>query len=176
MKAYAERRPVLAAAVLIAAGGLVILGMMTAFIAWGQSESTPTASAGGVDYNTVGSFGLTGYPPVYVSPTDKTPQFVTDAFTSGRGIVLLAYVQGAADDDEMLMSFQNIQSYYAERADFFAFEAREVSELGDVLDQLGVDAPPILAVIRSDGSVHELYTGWIGERVMEQVVANATRL
>lgn len=176
MKAHAARRPVLAAAVLIVVGGLVILGMMTAFIAWGQSESAPTAAAGAVDYDTVGSYGLTGYPAIYVAPTDATPRFVTDAFTAGRGIVLLAYVQGAADDDEMLLSFQNIQALYSERTDFFAFEAREVSELGDVLDQLGVDAPPILAVIRSDGSVHGLYTGWIGERVMEQVVSNATRL
>lgn len=176
MKASAQKRPVLAAALLIAVGGVVILGMMTAFIAWGQAESTPPAAAGGMDYNTVGSFGLAGYPPLYVSPTEATPQFVTDAFMSGRGLVLLAYVQGAADDDEMLMSFQNVQSQYADRADFFAFEAREVSELGDVLDQLGVDAPPVLAIIRSDGSVQGLYTGWIGQRVMEQVVANATRL
>ena len=176
MKAEAQKRPVLTVAALIAVGGILIFGMTTAFLAWGQSSTAQTTSAAGVDYNTVGSYGLTGYPSIYVQATDDTPAFISDAFSSGRGVILLAYVQGAADDDEMLASFQNIQALYSDRADFYAFEAREVSELGDVLDQMGVDAPPILAVIRSDGSVYELYTGWIGERVMEQVVANATRL
>jgi hypothetical protein len=165
----------MAVTILIVVGGLVIFGMTTAFIAWGQSTGT-TAPAGQANYNTVGSFGLTGYPDLWVKPTDATPQFIKDAFAGGRGVVLLAYVQGAADDDEMLLAFENIQATYAERADFFSFEAREASELGDVLAQLGVNAPPILAVIRSDGGVYELYTGWISEAVMEQVVANATRL
>ena len=35
--------------------------------------------------------------------------------------------------------------------------------------------PPILAVIRGNGEVAELYTGWIGLKVMEQVVADAVR-
>jgi hypothetical protein len=176
VRALANKRPVMALSLLIVVGGLVIFGMTTAFIAWGQSTGTPAAPAAQTDYNKVGSFGLTGYPALWVKPTAATPQFITDAFQNGRGVVLLAYVQGAADDDEMLLAFENIQATYADSADFFSFEAREVSETGDVLNQLGVNAPPILAVIRSDGGVYELYTGWISERVMEQVVANATRL
>ena len=35
--------------------------------------------------------------------------------------------------------------------------------------------PPILAIIRGNGEVAELYTGWIGLKVMEQVVADAVR-
>jgi hypothetical protein len=166
----------MAVALLIVVGGVLIFAMTTAFIAWGQSTGTPTSSTGQADFNKVGSYGLTGYPQLWVKPTDATPQFITEAFQNGRGVVLLAYVQGAADDDEMLQAFETIQATYADRADFFSFEAREVSETGDVLDQLGVNAPPILAVIRNDGGVYELYTGWISERVMEQVVANATRL
>ncbi len=166
----------MAVSLLIVVGGLLIFGMTTAFIALGQETATPTATTPQTNYNAVGSYGLTGYPSIYVKVNETTPQFIDDAFKNGKGVVLLAYVQGAAADDEMLMSFENVQAMYADRADFFSFEAREVSETGDVLDQLGVNAPPILAVIRSDGGVYELYTGWISQPVMEQVIANATRL
>jgi hypothetical protein len=40
---------------------------------------------------------------------------------------------------------------------------------------LRVSDPPILAIIRGDGVVSELYTGWIGLKVMEQRVADAVR-
>lgn len=164
------------ASLLVVIGGVLIFGLTTAFLAWGQSAGEASTTGASANYNTVGSYGLTGYPSLYIEPTSNTPEFISDAFTAGRGIVLLVYVQGAGADDEMLANFNSIQSLYADRADFYSFEAREVSESGDLLTQLGVDAPPILAVIRSDGSVYQLYTGWIGEQVMEQVIANATRL
>ncbi len=69
------------------------------------------------------------------------------------------------------------RSRLSTRADtsFFSFEAHSTAELGDTLTQLRVSDPPILAVIRGNGDVAQLYTGWIGEKVMEQVVANAVR-
>ena len=44
-----------------------------------------------------------------------------------------------------------------------------------MLEQLKINAPPALAVISGDGSVYQQYTGWIDQKVMEQVVANAVR-
>ena len=75
----------------------------------------------------------------------------------------------------MLASFNAVKSQYGGQASFFAFEARDVSETGDVMDQLKIMQPPALAVISGDGSVYQQYTGWIDKKVMEQVVANALR-
>ena len=81
----------------------------------------------------------------------------------------------ATDDMEMLSYFNDIKANYAADSSFFSFEARESKQLGDLLAQLRVSDPPILAIIRGDGTVAELYTGWIGQKVMEQQVANAVR-
>ncbi len=73
----------------------------------------------------------------------------------------------------MLSYFNAVKAKYAAQGSFFSFEARHASELGDLLAQLKISQPPALAVISPDGSVYQEYTGWISEKVMSQVVANA---
>lgn len=126
-------------------------------------------------YNVVSSYGMTGYAPLKLVPTDDTPAFISDTLKEERGIVLLVYVDGASDDMQMLESFNAVKKQYAADSRFLDFEARKTTELGDTLEQLKVSNPPILAVIRGNGDVAQLYTGWIGRKVMEQVVANAVR-
>jgi len=104
-------------------------------------------------------------------PTADTPEFITSRLEDQRGIVLLVYVDGAADDMEMLDSFNAVKAQYAADSSFLSFEARKVTELGDTLQQLRVSNPPVLAVVRGTGDVAQLYTGWIDRKVMEQVVA-----
>jgi hypothetical protein len=110
-----------------------------------------------------------------VTPTDETPSFIANPLKEKRGVILLIYIRDSIDDEEMVDNFSYVKSKYAADASFFAFEARNVSELGDVPSQLKVDQPPALAVISGDGKVYQLYTGWIDVKVMEQVVANALR-
>lgn len=126
-------------------------------------------------YNLVSSYGMTGYAPLKLTPTAETPAFITDRLKEQRGLVLLVYVAGAADDMEMLSNFDAVKAKYGADSSFMDFEAHKVTELGDTLQQLRVSNPPILAVIRPSGDVAQLYTGWIGRQVMEQVVANAIR-
>jgi hypothetical protein len=126
-------------------------------------------------YNSVSSYGMTGYAPLKLVPTDQTPDFIKSRLAEQRGLVLLVYAEGAADDMEMLSYFNDVKAQYGADSSFMAFEARKTTELGDTLDQLRVSNPPILAVIRGSGEVSELYTGWIGRKVMEQVVADAVR-
>ena len=115
------------------------------------------------------------YAPLTIEPTAETPEFITKRLDEKRGIVLLVYVAGATDDMEMLSYFNDIKANYAADSSFFSFEARESKQLGDTLTQLRVSDPPILAIIRGDGTVAQLYTGWIGFKVMEQQVADAVR-
>jgi hypothetical protein len=162
---------------LILVGGLVILFGATFAIVLAQSgtgTATPAETSGNSN-NIVGSFGMVGLPPLKIVPTDQTPSFVSQPLEEKRGVILLVYVKGAADDEEMLTSFNSVKSQYASQAAFFSFEARDVSELGDVMGQLKIDQPPALAVISGDGNVYQEYTGWIGKEVMAQVVANALR-
>ncbi len=165
----------MAAVGLVVLAGAVIFGAMTAFLAWGQTGTTASPAASSADYNAAGSFGITGLPTLTID-AKTAPSIVADALNQNQGVILLAYVSGAADDEDMLTSFNAVKAEFASQASFFSFEAADVSQLGNLLEQLHVSAPPILAVIRPDGTVYQLYTGWISEPVMSQVVANAIRL
>ncbi|NLE23551.1 MAG: hypothetical protein GX624_12350 [Actinobacteria bacterium] len=170
-----NRTFLLGAALILVVGALLFGGVVAVRVmAEGEPATTPAVEQP-ASYNTVSSFGMTGYAPLTIEPTDETPDFVTKRLDEGRGIVLLVYVNGAADDMEMLSYFNDIKGNYAADSSFFSFEARESKQLGDLLTQLRVSDPPILAIIRGDGQVANLYTGWIGFKVMEQEIADAVR-
>ena len=163
-------------AVLILVVGAALFGGVVAVRVLAASGGTPApAPTQPASYNSVSSFGMTGYAPLTIQPTAETPEFITKRLDEKRGIVLLVYVQGAADDMEMLSYFDDIKANYAADSSFFSFEARESKDLGDLLAQLRVSDPPILSIIRGDGTVAQLYTGWIGFKVMEQEIADAVR-
>jgi hypothetical protein len=164
-------------AVLILVAGTVLFGGVVAVrvLADTSGAAQPAAVATPATYNTVSSFGMTGYAPLKLVPTDQTPDFIKARLDEQRGIVLLVYIDGAADDMEMLQSFNAAKAQYAADSSFLDFEARKSSDLGDTLQQLRVSNPPILAVIRGNGDVAQLYTGWISQKVMSQVIANAAR-
>ena len=160
---------------LILALGVLIMAAVTGGIVWaGDTPQTTTVSQVVGSNNTAGSFGITGYEPVTVKPdTGNVPSFIANPLKEKRGVILLVYVPGSAADEQMVTYFDNVKAKYADRASFFSFQSRKASELGNVLAQLKISQPPALAVISPDGSVYQEYTGWIGQKVMEQVVANA---
>ncbi len=176
MGMFKRNRTFLIGAVLILVVGAVLFGSVVAVRVMAETGATPApAATQPASYNTVSSFGMTGYEPLTVQATAETPEFITKRLDEKRGIVLLVYVKGASDDMEMLSYFNDIKGNYAADSSFFSFEARESKQLGDLLSQLRVSDPPILAIIRGDGVVAQLYTGWIGFKVMEQEVADAVR-
>jgi len=176
MGMFKRNRTFLIGAVLILVVGAVLFGSVVAVRVMAETGATPAPAAEQpASYNTVSSFGMTGYAPLTVQATAETPEFITKRLDEKRGIVLLVYVKGASDDMEMLSYFNDIKGNYAADSSFFSFEARESKQLGDLLSQLRVSDPPILAIIRGDGVVAQLYTGWIGFKVMEQEVADAVR-
>jgi hypothetical protein len=171
-----RNRSFLITAALIFVIGACLFGGVVAvrvFAVGATAAATPLPAP--ASYNTVSSYGITGYAPLKLVPTAETPSFIKNRLQEGRGIVLLVYVDGAADDMAMEENFETVKAQYGADTSFMAFEAHKTTELGDTLQQLRVSDPPILAVVRGNGEVAELYTGWIGLKVMEQVVANAVR-
>jgi hypothetical protein len=164
------------AALILVVGAALFGGVVAVRVFAATGTATPAvALVAPASYNTVSSYGMTGYAPLKLTPTAETPSFITSRLQEQRGMVLLVYVEGAADDMEMLSYFDDVKAQYGADSSFTSFEARKTTELGDTLQQLRVSNPPILAVIRGNGEVAELYTGWIGLKVMEQVVADAVR-
>jgi hypothetical protein len=171
-----RNRAFLISAALILVIGAALFGGVVAVRVFAAAGATPPAALPTpASYNTVSSYGMTGYAPLKLTPTAETPSFITSRLKEQRPLVLLVYCEGAADDMEMLSYFDDVKAQRGVDSSFMSFEARKTTELGDTLQQLRVSNPPILAVIRGNGEVAELYTGWIGRKVMEQVVADAVR-
>ena len=180
------------AIVLVLATGALLFGSVVVVrVVAAENTAVEQPPSAADSNNAVGSYGLGsvsasdssyaaaaaggGYEPLTITPTDETPPFIADRLAEQRGIVLLVYVQGASDDMEMLSYFKTVKAQYSADSSFFSFEAVKTTELGDTLDQMRVSDPPVLAIIDGNGEVAELYTGWIGLKVMEQRVADAVR-
>lgn len=171
-----RNRPFVVTAAVILVVGAVLFGSVVAVRVFAAGTTTPAAPLPTpASYNVASSYGITGYAPPTIVPTPDTPSFIKKRLDEKRGMVLLVYCAGAADDMEMLSYFNTVKAQYSGDSSFFDFEAHASSDLGDTLQQLHVTDPPILAIIRGDGQVAEMYTGWIGLKVMEQQVADAVR-
>lgn len=179
-------------ALILATGTLLFGGVVVVRVVAAESTTAAAPPPSATDSNNaVSSYGLEnlsasdssltatgaggGYEPLTITPTDETPDFIAESLAEQQGIVLLVYVQGASDDMEMLSYFNTVKAQYAADSSFFSFEAIKTTELGDTLGQLRASNPPVLAIIDGNGEVSELYTGWIGLKVMEQRVADAVR-
>lgn len=170
-----NRAFLLTVGLILVIGALLFGGVVAVRVMATDDTSSTAATAAPDSYNGVSSYGTTGYETLTIVPTDDTPKFITKRLEEKRGIVLFVYCQGAADDMEMLSYFNKIKIQYAGDSSFMSFEARESKFLGDTLEQLRVSNPPILAIINGDGEVEQMYTGWIGYKVMEQEIADAVR-
>jgi len=167
-------RSFLVKAALIIVMGAAIMAVVTGGIVLATPASTPaTSTTISGSYNTAGSYGITGYPTLTVNTQGNVPSFIKNPLAEKRGVILLVYCAGPTEDQQMLTYFNDVKAKYAAQASFFSFEARHASELGNVLAQLKISQPPAFAVISPNGSVYQEYTGWISEKVMSQVVANA---
>jgi hypothetical protein len=172
-----------AIALILGIGASIFAGVVAVRVAAAEGTAPVTATTTDPTANNiVSSYGLGSIPaasggsqPLVITPTADTPAFITDRLAEQQGIVLLVYCEGASDDMEMLNYFNTVKGQYAADSTFLSFEALATTELGDTLGQLRVSDPPILAIIRGDGVVSEMYTGWIGLKVMEQRVADAVR-
>jgi hypothetical protein len=168
-------RSFLVKAALIIVMGAAIMAVVTGGIVLANNAPTPVAATSVAgNYNTAGSYGITGYPTLAVNTrAANVPSFIKNPLAEKRGVILLVYCAGVTEDDQMLGYFNTIKAKYAAQGSFFSFEAHNAHELGDVLAQLKISQPPAFAVISPDGNVYQEYTGWISENVMSQVVANA---
>jgi hypothetical protein len=163
------------ALLILVIGALIFGGVTVVRVMAEEGDATAAAPEVPPNYNSVDSFGITGYAPLTITDTPDTPGFVSKRLKEQRGMVVLVYVKGAAADMEMLQNFNAVKEQYAADASFFNFEAHDVTETGNLLDQLKVSDPPVLAIIDGAGKVSELYTGWVDQQVLEQRVADAVR-
>ena len=162
------------AALIVVMGAAIMVVVTGGIVLATNAPATVTAAPVSGNYNTAGSYGITGYPALSVNTSSSNvPSFIKNPLAEKRGVILLVYCAGVTEDQQMLTYFNTVKAKYAAQGSFFSFESAHADELGDILAQLKITQPPALAVISPDGKVYQEYTGWISEKVMSQVVANA---
>jgi hypothetical protein len=108
-----NRTFLLTAASILVIGAMLFGGVVAVRVLASGETATPAAVATPASYNSVSSYGMTGYPPLTITPTAETPEFITNRLDEKRGIVLLVYCYGASDDMEMLSYFNDIKGNYS---------------------------------------------------------------
>ena len=177
MGIFKRNRTFLVGAVLILVVGALLFGGVIAVRVMAESSATPApAATQPASYNSVSSYGMTGYAPLTLEPTAETPDFITkrlDEKPRHRPARVRQGRQRRHGDALLLQRHQGATTPPTARSS----PSRRASPSSSATPsmQLRVSDPPILAIIRGDGTVANLYTGWIGFKVMEQEIADAVR-
>ena len=103
------------------------------------------------------------------------PSFIKNPLAEKRGVILLVYVAGATEDMARCWATSTPSRPSTRPRVVLLVRGAQRHGARRRAAQLKISQPPALAVISPDGSVYQEYTGWISEKVMSQVVANAAR-
>jgi len=184
-----NRSFLLMAALILIAGGLLFGAVVAMRVA--AAGATNAAGEAGATNNYESSYGLGNTlaidaksaqtaaeaAPVMIKVTNETPAVVKEALEAKSPFVIFVYCSGASVDEEMRSYFNSVKSQYSNSAEFFSFEVADTAKLGDTLDQAQVNVhnPPIVIIADGEGEVQEIYTGWVGLKVLEQRLADVLR-
>jgi hypothetical protein len=106
-----------------------------------------------------------------LNTTSESPQAYTDAVEQGRPIVLLFYVPGQVDDGKVLASVQTLQASFADYV-FLIYNYKDPSAYGDLSTLLDVDYPPEIILVRADGTVKKILSGYQDQGSINQELVN----
>lgn len=112
---------------------------------------------------------------IRLSAEADTPSELAQALRMKKPVVILIYVPGGADDELVRKSLQKIAPKYPD-VTFLTYDYKKPDEYGDILMQLGIDYPPVVAFVTGDGVVEYQSTGFVDEAVLTQHVVNIREL
>ncbi|MBC7294167.1 MAG: hypothetical protein H5T84_08745 [Thermoleophilia bacterium] len=155
---------------------LVFLGLSSWGCGAATSETTTTLSPG---IETTASSSPTTVSPAdivgtKVEPTDQSPPEFVSALQQGQPVVLLFYVDGGPDDTRVLEALTRLQSEFGDLA-FFFYDVKSPHAFGDLSTLLKVNYPPEVILIDRQGSVFQVWNGYVDEGTLNQSLVNLSR-
>ena len=131
------------------------------------SSTTATSETDGTTSSemtttTVGPELIDGLPRDYVESLGERP------------IVVLFYVRGGVDDEEVLTSVEESEEIYSNYT-FLAFDYRLPDKYGDLAQELAVDYPPHTVLIDRHGAIRTVWSGYVDKGTLNQTLLNLGR-
>lgn len=164
-----DRRPLHRAIATVRVALVMLLVLILA--ACGTAATTTTKSQPSTTTTTSKGEGA----KIVIKATSSTPAEIAQALDRKKPLVLLIYVAGGADDELVRKSLQKIAPRYPD-VTFIMYDYSNPKEYGDIVSQLGVQYPPVVAFVDRNGTVQYLTTGFVDEGVLTQYVVNTRQL
>ena len=112
------------AALIVVMGAAIMVVVTGGIVLATNAPATVTAAPVSGNYNTAGSYGITGYPALSVNTSSSNvPSFIKNPLAEKRGVILLVYCAGVTEDQQMLTYFNTVKAKYAAQGSFFSFES-----------------------------------------------------
>lgn len=157
------------------AGLLLVIAVAMLVAACGSGGSTDTTntatSTTRLPVVTTETGGLIG---THIEATDSTPREYVDAIQSGKPVVILFYVPGAADDSKVLEAVSALQGSYGDYV-FLLYDYKRPDAYGDLSTLLKVSYPPELVFVDRTGTVKTVLNGYVDEGTINQALVNLGR-
>ena len=135
-------------------------------------------TSGSTSYTSVPSSGTTAT-SVQASTTDTAqlvnglPAAYADALGK-RPIVVLFYVPGGVDDEQVLSTVRGLQSTYSAYT-FLLYDYRIPSAYGDLSEKLAIDYQPEIVLIDRHGEKQNVWSGYVDKGTLNQTLLNLGR-
>ena len=106
-----------------------------------------------------------------IAATDQSPQDFKSSLASRRPVVVLFYMTGPTDDNQVRSSIETLESRYKGDVDFYTYLYTDAQAYGDLTSLLKVDSTPSVIMINKQSKVQRAWSGYVDEKSLEQGVS-----
>ncbi len=110
-----------------------------------------------------------------VIPTAQSPQDFRSSLSNRRPVVVLFYMIGSADDDQVRQSVNTLESRYRGQVDFYDYFFSDGNKYGDLMSLLKVNSTPAVIMINKQAKVQRAWTGFVDDKSLQQGVSEILR-
>ncbi len=163
----------------ISATMLLLAVVAVVFSACGGSDQQSAAAPGSLATSTSKAAISTNKPESLIgnmiSPTNQSPKDFSSSLASNRPVVVLFYMTGTTDDNQVRASILSLQNRYKGDVDFYVYLYTDAEGYGDLATLLKVDSPPSVIMINKQRQVQRAWSGFVDEKSLEQGVSEIMR-
>jgi hypothetical protein len=106
-----------------------------------------------------------------LATTEDTPEEYVSAIGQARPVAILFYVPGNVDDAKVLEAFKAVQADFPDIT-FLAYDFKSPQSYGDLSMLLQVNYPPELVLVDREGTVRNIWNGYVDEGSLKQCLIN----
>jgi hypothetical protein len=109
-----------------------------------------------------------------VTPGELSPKDFIRSIESRRPIVVIFYISGPYDDNQVRSSVLSLQNKFRGQVDFYDYLYTDGQKFGDLSIILKVSTTPTVVIINKEAKVQRAWSGFVDSKSIEQGICEAT--